>query len=239
LWEQGGERVLFKSDETIAGTNTLVLETMAKGSEIVMQTQDVYVFDHAYKIGNQICFLGGHTLGSLEYWCLEKFGQDWKLTHTADLGSANSFFVDGVSDFKITGIDKILGIDSAHPERNINVPIEITEVPLVPDEPRINKRLVLVNGKVFKPKSDYIPGAIWDQPLEKIMQDHEARKLKSGAGMKTSKQTPSDAANSGNDSKLSTSESGNQSANTRWFAVAGVAVGLIGAIVVWRRSKRE
>jgi len=143
----------------------------------------------------------------------------------------------GIDKLEFSDIDHIVGT-SSDPNLKAHVAIEVTDIPLLPDLPKYPARLVLMNGQIFKRKGDYIPGAVWDQPLEKIRKDHEARK-RAAQGTKATKGTPGGSAGSLHESKAPSSDSSSSTKDDPRVVVAlGVAGGILVAVVLWKRYQR-
>ena len=173
LWQGTTGKVVWKNVGNGLPTDAVFWESSQGETSQLMNSSGRFGFEKALQIDGQICILGGDTLGVAYYWCFEGKGKVWRLTHKAYLGSLNSF-KPYVTNLDLESVDHIRATNSDSPEK-INLAIEITSIPLCPERPEETWRLVLVDGKILKPNVG-IPGAIWDQPLEKILKDHEARK---------------------------------------------------------------
>lgn len=148
--------------------------------EVVWEFHESHSFPaKAYRNKDQIAVLVGRPIGTLSYYAFEKQKGNWVFSHHASYGSMNGAFSmehGPVREIAITGMDEIT--DRYNDGKSITY--TITDIPLVPDRPENQLRLVLSDGEPYKPKGAHIPGAVWDQPLEKILSDHQAR-LKAGS----------------------------------------------------------
>lgn len=120
-----------------------------------------------YREGDEIGGWTGDAIGSITYRLFTRTATGWKETATSPLGGSG-----GLWDMKMTGTRTLAVEDSqGNPWELV-----ITDLPLDPDSDHLLEKLALLNGQPFKPKGLGNGRAIWDQPLEKILADHAARK---------------------------------------------------------------
>ncbi|HAL71388.1 MAG TPA: hypothetical protein DCP71_06395 [Verrucomicrobiales bacterium] len=119
-----------------------------------------------YREGDEIAGVTGRPHGELVYHLYTRTANGWKETSSSPMGGGG-----GLWDMKMTGTRRMLAEDS---QEN---PLElvVTDIPLFPDSTNTLDKLILLNGQPFKPRGLGTGMAIWDQPLEKILADHEAR----------------------------------------------------------------
>jgi hypothetical protein len=103
-----------------------------------------------------------------EYWRYQRTSDHWSLIAVSPLS-----FSSGLEDAKFKTLTEFFFPNS---KGDLVEEFQITDIPLVPSNTGDKRRLALLNGSVFKPRGMQVSGAIWDQPLEMILKDHEARK---------------------------------------------------------------
>ena len=177
IWEGASGKVIWQKAVIPAATDTIFLERAGGQKEIVFQIASDFAFGQAHWDGDKIALLSGHSvLGNFVYWRFDHRGSRWEPVRHADLGTITSL-PDTISNLRLIGVDKITGISGEEQKPVVQIPIEITSIPLKPDIKGSIEMLVLVNGEIYKPYGGGRRlGDIRDQPLEKILKDHEARK---------------------------------------------------------------
>jgi hypothetical protein len=177
IWEGAPGKVIWQKAITPATIDTIFLERTGGQKEMVFQIASDFAFGQAHWDGDKIALLCGHSvLGNFMYWRFDRRGSRWEPVSRADLGTITAF-PDTISNLRLVGVDKITGISDEEQKPVVQIPIEITSIPLKPEIKGSIEKLVLINGEIYKPYGGGRRlGDIRDQPLEKILKDHEARK---------------------------------------------------------------
>ena len=147
---------------TSAGMSETIYEKPVTGRGVEKPEQ-------IFREGDKFAIVTGSSLGVLEYHLYQRSAGKWNLLAFSPLGGpppdAAGAKLNSLTDFQIT--------KSEHGPLNLSV----TNLPLLPDsDQQAHYRLVTSEGQAYHPRGITISGAIWDQPLEKILKDHEARK---------------------------------------------------------------
>jgi hypothetical protein len=119
-----------------------------------------------YRTGDELAGLTGTPEGSLNYHLFTRTAEGWQESISSPMGSASS-----VKRHEWISVREMRVYDRHEKLQDFVV----TDIPLVPSSPDSNARLILLNGQPYQPRGWGMSGAIWDQPLEKILADHEAR----------------------------------------------------------------
>ena len=119
-----------------------------------------------YREGDQMAGITCAPTGGTTYHLFTRDAEGWKEVIRSPLGSTNTF-----KRLKYISPRRILAFDP----QGKRMQLVVTDIPLVPSFPENNARLILLNGQPYQPRGIGMGGAIWDQPLEKILADHEAR----------------------------------------------------------------
>lgn len=165
------------SGDTVHPPNQrLVLLNKEGGSETVF-SKEVGILgaekpNHVYREAGSIALILGSSVGVTHYELYEKQEDGWKLAASSPLGAlpldSEGITMTALRDFKLRR--------NLRPETHF----QITDIPLTPEVKGSPVRLTLVDGKPHQPRGVSVPMAVWDQPLEKILSDHQAR-LKAGS----------------------------------------------------------
>jgi hypothetical protein len=120
-----------------------------------------------YRKGDELAGLTGTPEGSLTYHLFTRTAEGWHESISSPAGTSSVFFnhQEWISTREIRIYDR----------KGKRMDFVVTDIPLVPSSPDSNARLILLNGQPYQPRGWGMSGAIWDQPLEKILADHETR----------------------------------------------------------------
>ncbi|GAA5139215.1 hypothetical protein GCM10023213_19500 [Prosthecobacter algae] len=165
--DEGGELHQLYNEKP--AVNVLMWHPKGGQPETVHDFSSVYGAspDAFYREGDQFSGYTGSPEGGLTYHLFTRNEGRWKEAIKSPMGSIMVIFKyqEWISTRKIKTYDRQGKLQE----------FVVTDIPLTPMFPDSNATLILRNGRPYHPQGEERGGAIWDQPLEKILADHEAR----------------------------------------------------------------
>lgn len=179
--DQGGE--LHQVYNKGTGQNVFMWEPKGEKAELVHDFSGGRKIAPGkfYRMGDELAGMTCSPVGSLTYHLFTRTAEGWRESISTPTGSISVFFnhQEWISTREIRTYDR----------QGKRMDFVVTDIPLIPNSPDNNAKLILLNGQPYHPRGIDMGGAIWDQPLEKILADHEAR-LKAAKVKEAQKSVP-------------------------------------------------